>query len=323
LKNLPVFVSLGDPAGIGPEVFVKSLKDDLIYSKLDSIIVVCSQTVITNMLSLLKNKIPINIVKEDGKTLKSHINLINVEGCGDYSLGSPSNENAKFVIDCLKIASDAANEKSCYLVTGPINKSVIQDHIMNFMGHTEFLKERFSCSEVLMMLTNSKLNIGVSTTHVALKEVPSLIKKELVKSKFKLLSHGIENIYGKQNPKIGVLGLNPHAGESGSFGSEEQNEIIPAINELNSDGYCAIGPIPADTAFSHEKYDGILSMYHDQALPVLKTLDFENTVNVTLGLPFMRISVDHGTAEDIADKLIANQKSMTQALKISIALNET
>ena len=320
---MPVFVSLGDPAGIGPEVFLKSLKDNVIHSKLDSIIVVCSRKVIANMLSRMNNEIPINIISEGNEALKYHINLIDVDGCADYVLGSPDKDNAKYVIDCLKIASDAANEQSGYLVTGPIKKSVIQDHIKNFMGHTEFLKERFSSSEVLMLLTNGKLNIGVATTHVALREVPNLIKKELVKTKFKLLCHGIENIYGKQNPKIGVLGLNPHAGESGSFGNEEQNEIIPAINELKSDGYDAIGPIPADTAFSHEKYDGILSMYHDQALPVLKTLDFENTVNITLGLPFMRVSVDHGTAEGIADKLIANYKSMAKALKISIASNET
>ena len=143
-----------------------------------------------------------------------------------------------------------------------------------------------------------------------------------VSNKYKLLHNGLSDIFKVMNPRIAVLGINPHAGESGTIGDEEQNIILPAIEELQQEGFDASGPISADTVFTKIKYDGVLSMYHDQALPVLKTIDFHKTVNITLGLPFLRISVDHGTAEDIARNFTANQDSMTEALLISLAKDE-
>ena len=168
-----------------------------------------------------------------------------------------------------------------------------------------------------MLLTNNLLKIGVATTHVALKDVSQMITKDLIISKLKLLEQGLTNIFRIKKPKIAILGLNPHAGEAGSYGSEEIEHIQPAIAELNSQGLNLIGPISADTAFIENKYDAYLSMYHDQALPVLKTLDFQHSVNITLGLPFTRVSVDHGTAEDIAMNLVADYTSMLEALKLA------
>ena len=207
-------------------------------------------------------------------------------------------------------------------MTGPLNKSIIQKHIQNFTGHTEFLKKKFNANEVLMYMTNGNLHLGILTTHIPLKEVPNAISRDLIKNKYKLLHHGLVDIFKLARPKIAVLGINPHAGEFGTIGNEEQNTILPAIDELRDEGYDAYGPVSADTVFTQTKYDAVLSMYHDQALPVLKTIDFNKTVNITLGLPFLRVSVDHGTAEDIAKSYSANYESMMEALLISIARNE-
>ena len=173
-----------------------------------------------------------------------------------------------------------------------------------------------------MYMTNGNLHLGITTTHVPLRVVPNVISRDLIKNKYKLLHHGLTDIFKLANPKIAVLGINPHAGEFGTIGDEEQNVIMPAIDELQHEGYDANGPISADTVFTQTKYDAVLSMYHDQALPVLKTIDFNKTVNITLGLPFLRVSVDHGTAEDIAKSYSANYESMMEALLISIARNE-
>ena len=171
-------------------------------------------------------------------------------------------------------------------------------------------------------MTNGNLHLGILTTHIPLKEVPNAISKDLIKNKYKLLHNGLMDIFKLASPKIAVLGINPHAGEFGTIGNEEQNTILPAIDELRHEGYDAYGPVSADTVFTQTKYDAVLSMYHDQALPVLKTTDFNKTVNITLGLPFLRVSVDHGTAEDIAKNYSANYESMMEALLISIARNE-
>jgi len=184
------------------------------------------------------------------------------------------------------------------------------------------LKRKFNANEVLMYMTNGNLHLGILTTHIPLKEVSSAISRVLIKNKYKLLHHGLIDIFKLANPKIAVLGINPHAGEFGTIGNEEQNIILPAIDELRHEGYDANGPVSADTVFTQTKYDAVLSMYHDQALPVVKTIDFNRTVNITLGLPFLRISVDHGTAEDIAKNYSANYESMMEALLISIARNE-
>ena len=245
-----------------------------------------------------------------------------MNGCTDFVLGEPTLNNSEFIVDCLSKAADLALTNSSCLVTGPLNKSIIQKHVQNFTGHTEFLKRKFNANEVLMYMTNGNVHLGILTTHIPLKEVPNAITRDLIKNKYKLLHHGLMDIFKLACPKIAVLGINPHAGEFGTIGNEEQNTILPAIDELRDEGYDAYGPVSADTVFTQTKYDAVLSMYHDQALPVLKTIDFNKTVNITLGLPFLRVSVDHGTAEDIAKSYSANYESMIEALLISIARNE-
>ena len=318
----PTFVSLGDPSGIGPEVFIKAIKDQRLRQHLSKIILVSSPKVIEGAISALDVKQKINLISDVNEAQPDSVNLINIDGCQDFVLGKPTFNNSNFIIECLSTAADLALKNSSCLVTGPLNKSIIQKHIQNFTGHTEFLKEKFNANEVLMYMTNGNLHLGITTTHVPLRVVPNVISRDLIKNKYKLLHHGLIDIFKLANPKIAVLGINPHAGEFGTIGDEEQNVIMPAIDELQHEGYDANGPISADTVFTQTKYDAVLSMYHDQALPVLKTIDFHKTVNITLGLPFLRVSVDHGTAEDIAKDYSANYDSMMEALLISIARNE-
>ena len=322
LINKPTFVSLGDPSGIGPEVFIKAIKDQRLRQHLSKIILVSSPKVIEGAISALDVKQNINPISDVNEAQPDSVNLINIDGCQDFVLGKPTFNNSNFIIECLSTAADLALKNSSCLVTGPLNKSIIQKHIQNFTGHTEFLKEKFNANEVLMYMTNGNLHLGITTTHVPLRVVPNVISRDLIKNKYKLLHHGLIDIFKLANPKIAVLGINPHAGEFGTIGDEEQNVIMPAIDELQHEGYDANGPISADTVFTQTKYDAVLSMYHDQALPVLKTIDFHKTVNITLGLPFLRVSVDHGTAEDIAKDYSANYDSMMEALLISIARNE-
>ena len=318
----PIFVSLGDPSGIGPEVFLKAIKNPKIAQNLSRIILVSSPKVIEQSIRTIGVQSKINLITDIKNAKHDSINLINVDGCTDFVLGEPTLNNSEFIVDCLSKAADLALTNSSCLVTGPLNKSIIQKHVKNFTGHTEFLKRKFNANEVLMYMTNGNLHLGILTTHIPLKEVPNAISRDLIKNKYKLLHNGLMDIFKLASPKIAVLGINPHAGEFGTIGNEEQNTILPAIDELRDEGYDAYGPVSADTVFTQTKYDAVLSMYHDQALPVLKTIDFNKTVNITLGLPFLRVSVDHGTAEDIAKSYSANYESMMEALLISIARNE-
>ena len=259
----PTFVSLGDPSGIGPEVFIKAINDKKLKQHLSKIILVSSSKVIEGAISAIGVKQKINLISDIKNAQPDSINLINVDGCIDFVLGEPTLNNSEFIVDCLSKAADLAFTNSSCLVTGPLNKSIIQKHVQNFTGHTEFLKRKFNANEVLMYMTNGNLHLGILTTHIPLKEVPNAISRDLIKNKYKLLHNGLMDIFKLASPKIAVLGINPHAGEFGTIGNEEQNTILPAINELRGEGYDAYGPVSADTVFTQTKYDAVLSMYHD------------------------------------------------------------
>ena len=189
-----------------------------------------------------------------------------------------------------------------------------------FSGHTEFLADISNVKKVVMLLMNAKLKIALLTTHIPLSEVPSKISKKNLEETISIISDEFENVWKIKNPSICLLGLNPHAGEGGYIGHEEEDILKPFVNSSPKNVY---GPISADTAFIEEninKYDVFLAMYHDQGLPVIKSMGFGNTLNVTMGLPFIRISVDHGTAYEIAGKNKADFSSMDEALKTSFSL---
>jgi 4-hydroxythreonine-4-phosphate dehydrogenase len=209
------------------------------------------------------------------------------------------------------------------MVTAPVQKSVINDAGIAFTGHTEFLAEKAAAAHVVMMLVGGGLRVALATTHLALKDVPAAITRESLGRTLRVLDHDLRTRFKIAKPRILVSGLNPHSGESGHLGTEDQQVIAPAIAQAAKEGIAASGPIPADTLFVPERLkhaDAVLAMYHDQGLPVLKYASFGQGVNVTLGLPFVRTSVDHGTALDLAGTGKADPGSLIEAVRLAIEL---
>lgn len=232
--------------------------------------------------------------------------------------------NSAYVVATLARACDGAiNGEFAGLITGPVQKSIINDAGIPFIGHTEFFADRSHCDRVVMMLATEELRVALATTHLPLLEVPAAITRQSLHEVITILHHDLRSKFGIADPQIYVCGLNPHAGEGGHMGHEEIDTIIPALNELRQQGMSLIGPLPADTLFQ-PKYlqhaDAVLSMYHDQGLPVLKYQGFGRAVNITLGLPFIRTSVDHGTALELAATGTADAGSFKTAINLAIRM---
>lgn len=237
--------------------------------------------------------------------------------------GKPDPRNAFYVLNTLARAADGclAGEFDA-LVTGPVQKSSIADTGEPFSGHTEFFAERAG-ADVVMMLASDTLRVALATTHLPLAEVPAAITRERIERTLRIVARELTAKFGIARPRIAVLGLNPHAGEGGHLGREEIDTIVPAMDTLRAEGLDLLGPLPADTAFvpaMRARYDAVLAMYHDQALPVLKSEAFDRTVNLTLGLPFVRTSVDHGTALELAGTGRADPASLVAAAGMALDL---
>ena len=312
-----IVVSLGDPSGIGAEVFLKSVTQLQLNKYLHKFFVVCDPQILEKAFSRLGTKVPYIKNENLENVLIGKLNVTTPVLVNDYDIGVSNKTNSEYVVKNLDIASKIAEENKFCMITGPINKSIASSFKKNFRGHTEYLQYVTKSSEVLMVLSNPKMRIGLVTTHIPISNVPEKLTQELILNKARIFLKGLHNFFGITNPHICVLALNPHAGENGTIGNEEKKIIEPAIKLLQSEGLRVSGPLSADTAFLKQDYDGFLSMFHDQALPVIKTIDFKKTVNITFGLPYPRISVDHGTAEDIASKFIADPSSMTECIKIA------
>jgi 4-hydroxythreonine-4-phosphate dehydrogenase len=232
--------------------------------------------------------------------------------------------NSRYVLEILDRAIDGCLAgKYDAMVTAPVQKSVINDAGIAFTGHTEYLAERAMAAHVVMMLVGGGLRVALATTHLPLSEVPRAITKETLLQTLRVLDADLRKRFQISRPRILVAGLNPHSGEAGHFGAEDEAIIAPAIAQAQKSGIEAVGPLPADTLFVPERLKGadcVLAMYHDQGLPVLKYASFGRGVNVTLGLPFVRTSVDHGTALDIAGTGRADPGSLIEAVKLAIEL---
>ena len=309
------FISPGDPAGIGPEVTLKALSKNKKIQ--NNFILAGDKNLYQNLIS--QNNLDLNLIEEDSDeegVIFKHFPLKN-----NVSIGNPDVGNANYIIDILSHgALGCLKNEFKGLITGPINKELINESGFEFSGHTEFLADIANVKKVVMLLMNKKLKIALLTTHIPLSEVPSKISKKNLENTISIISDEFENTWKIKNPSICLLGLNPHAGEGGYIGHEEEEILKPFVNSSPKNVF---GPISADTAFIEEninKYDVFLAMYHDQGLPVIKSMGFGNTLNVTLGLPFIRISVDHGTAYEIAGKNKADFSSMDEALKTSFSL---
>ena len=315
-------VSPGDPAGIGPDICIKAfgLNTDLDFSP-----VVFGD---------------INLFKERAQNLEVDIKIQEYKGQTDldgksfwilpYPLDlkvEPGEPNTNYGGYLIKVLEDATNltlkNEFDALVTGPLNKELINKAGISFSGHTEVLADLSNTPKVVMMLTCNNLKVALATTHLPLREVPKLITHEHLCECLTILNNDLKLKWGYANPCIKVLGLNPHAGDGGYLGKEDQEIIAPAIEYLKTKGLNLIGPVSADTAFvekNSEKIDAYLAMYHDQGLPVLKTAGFGNSVNVTLGLPFIRTSVDHGTAYDMAGRKDVDENSLLEAAYLAFNL---
>ncbi|TAK86297.1 MAG: 4-hydroxythreonine-4-phosphate dehydrogenase PdxA [Betaproteobacteria bacterium] len=298
MAALPVIaITSGEPAGVGPELCVMLARQAF-----------AARLVAIGDRGLLA-----------GFPQVEHVPLERPRTAGRLDAG-----NSRYVLALLERAvRGCLSGEYAAMVTAPVQKSVINDAGIPFTGHTEFLAERARAEHVVMMLVGGGLRVALATTHLALSEVPRAITKESLVRTLRVLDKDLRLRFRIAKPRILVAGLNPHSGESGHLGTEDIEVIAPAIAEAARQGIAASGPIPADTLFVPERLkhaDAVLAMYHDQGLPVLKYASFGRGVNVTLGLPFVRTSVDHGTALDLAGSGSADPGSLIEAVKLAIEL---
>ncbi|MFZ0484863.1 MAG: 4-hydroxythreonine-4-phosphate dehydrogenase PdxA [Desulfobacterales bacterium] len=317
-------ITMGDPVGIGPEIILLSLCKPSIYN-------VCRPLVIGDIQILdavkkcVRSTLHIKSVKdpEEGIYKFGSIDLLNLsEIVPDKVLwGNPTVETGRAMIRYIKAAADLATKgRIAAMVTCPINKAAIRMAGCHYNGHTELLAERTGSKFFAMMLAGNRLRVVLVTIHVPFKEVPSLLSEEKVLLTIKLTWQTLQERFGLKTPRIAVAGLNPHAGEGGIFGDEEKTIITPAIHAARNQGFDVTGALPPDTVFhqaANGRYDAVVSMYHDQGLIPFKLIHFNDGVNITLGLPIIRTSVDHGTAYDIAGTGTANPGSLIAAITMA------
>ncbi len=318
-----VGISIGDINGIGPEVIIKALNDSMILT--DCTPVIYGSTKILNYHKKMVDSGDFNYTAipsaDDVKPRK--INVINVwKEEVELQLGKITEDGGKYALASLDHATkDLASGKIDVLVTAPISKEAMSKAGFKFPGHTEYLADMAGQDEALMLMVAGSLRVALVTSHIALKDVPTTITIDKVLNKIRAFNRSLSKDFSIRRPKIAVFGLNPHAGENGKMGNEENEIINPAISKAKNEGIMAFGPYPADGFFgsnNRTNFDGVLAMFHDQGLAAFKALAFDDGVNFTAGLPVVRTSPDHGTAFDIAGKDLASGASMRQAIYLAI-----
>ncbi len=318
-----VGISIGDVNGIGPEVIIKALNDNRILLDCTPIIYGSTKTLSYHKKAIKEFDFQYQSCKSADEALNRKVNVVNVWNEEiNFDLGKATEVGGKFALLSLEAATqDLATGKIDVLVTAPISKEAMSKSGFQFPGHTEYLADKAGMSEALMMMVGSNLRVALVSTHIPLKDVSSSLTKEAIFQKIKMLEKSLKTDFGIIRPKIAVFGVNPHAGENGKMGTEEQEIILPAINQAKTEDILAFGPFPADGFFGSSamhQYDGVLAMYHDQGLTAFKALSFDDGVNYTAGLPVIRTSPDHGTAYDIVGKGIASAQSMRSAIYLAI-----
>ncbi len=318
-----IAITAGEPAGIGPDVAITLAEHDWPAE----LVLIADPELITQRAAQLGKHIEIIAYDEETPATSNQPNKLVIADerlIAECKTGRLNPANSAYVLATLNRACDGCQSgEFTAMVTAPVNKSIINEAGIPFSGHTEYLADRLGSPQPVMLLTADKLRVALITTHLALRDVPNAITKIRIQQVFEILHAGLSSHFGIASPRIIVLGLNPHSGESGNIGREETEVIEPALAELSAAGYQPIGPLPADTAFTPghlSKADAVLAMYHDQGLPVLKNNGFGKAVNVTLGLPIIRTSVDHGTALELAGSGRADPGSMHAALRLAIEM---
>ncbi len=306
---LPIAITAGEPAGIGPDILIALLQQPLNIP-----------------LKIFADK---SLLEQRAKilgldfNLPDHISIQHIPMATACKPGELSHDNAHYVIDTIQQATQACLENQCRaMVTGPVHKGIINDAGIAFTGHTEFLAKLTDTEQTVMLLASNKLKVALVTTHLPLSKVPEMITEERLTQCINIINHDFKTRFNLSSPRILICGLNPHAGENGHLGLEEKNIIEPCLEKLRKKGLQLIGPVSADTAFTPSSLlqcDVVLAMYHDQGLPILKTLAFGEAVNITLGLPIIRTSVDHGVALTLAGTGKASSASLQTALQMALA----
>ena len=316
----PLVLTTGEPAGIGPELTVQLLQQPLpaplvIAGDPDLLL---ERATLLNLPLALKDDI---LVAPGGEA-----ELLPVALGASSVPGSLDTANAPYVIEMLTAATDGCLSGAFSgLVTAPVQKSTLIEAGNDFVGHTEFLAQHAGVDTPVMMLATDELRVALVTIHLPLSEVPRAVTRETLEAVLRVVDADLRTRFDIPDPVIGVCGLNPHAGEAGHLGREEQDVIIPVMAKLSVEGLALRGPLPADTAFTQQHLktlDVVVAMFHDQGLPVIKHAGFGEVVNITLGLPFVRTSVDHGTALDLAGTGRAEVASLKRALEIAIRLSD-
>ena len=319
-KIKKIIITTGDPAGVGLDLCIK-----LAYKKFPAnITVIGNLNALKNRAKFYKKKITAkkNLSTHEGN---GNLNFVNIPYEKDVVPGEIESKNSITQLSALTFATEECLKNNFdALVTLPINKKALSSSDINFTGHTEFISKICNTlGEEIMLLTNKNLKVALVTTHLALKMVPKSITKKILEKKLQVLNEQLINKFNIKNPRISVTGLNPHAGEDGEFGDEEIKIITPVLKKLKAEGINLIGPIPADTAFTKkylDKTDCFLAMYHDQGLSAFKALSFGKGINVTIGIPIIRTSVDHGTGLDIVESNKINASSFFESISLAIKL---
>lgn len=321
MNKIKLGISIGDLNGIGLETIIKTFKDSRMMGFCTPIIFGSIKVVAIHRKALEMQDFNFNIINKIEDAHPKKANLFNIwKDEVEIKFGKATTRSGELAFDSLKQATQALKDKKIdALVTAPINKASIQEKVSGFIGHTEFLQGNFD-GESLMIMLSEVMKIAFVTGHVPLTDVKKAITTENIYAKTVQLNTSLIQDFGIRKPKIAVLGLNPHAGEEGMLGKEENDIITPTIKKLKEEGIMAFGPYPADSFFINknlQQFDGILSMYHDQGLTAFKTLCFSQGVNYTAGLNIVRTSPVHGTAYEIAGQGIADEQSFRQAVYLA------
>ncbi|OFY85701.1 MAG: 4-hydroxythreonine-4-phosphate dehydrogenase PdxA [Bacteroidetes bacterium RIFCSPLOWO2_12_FULL_35_15] len=323
-EKIIVGISQGDINGIGLEVIIKTFLDPQMFDICTPVVFGSNKTASFHRKALNIEDFSFNQIKDVSEINHKRANIINVyEEEVNVELGKQTADGGKYALKSLEAAAYAlAQGKIHVLVTAPINKENIQSPDFKFPGHTEYLDEKFADGKSsLMFLVSDTLRVAVATGHIPVTQVAQALTSEKIQSKLQALNKSLIQDFEIRKPKIAVLGLNPHAGDNGVIGNEEQNIIIPAINKMKEEGMLVYGPYSADGFFgngAYKNFDAVLAMYHDQGLIPFKTIAFNSGVNFTAGLPIVRTSPDHGTAYDIAGKNVASEESFRRAIYTAI-----
>jgi 4-hydroxythreonine-4-phosphate dehydrogenase len=307
----------GEPAGIGPELCVRLAQ----RRQPARLVAIADPATLRAAAAALR--LPLELRAADAECGVGELAVLPMPQVAATRFGQPDPRNSRSVIDSLlRGAQGCLDGEFAGLVTGPVNKAVINAGGIAYTGTTELLAGHAHC-DVVMMLANASLRVALATTHLPLRAVPDAITEASLLRTLRIVHGALRQQFGIADPRIAVLGLNPHAGEEGLLGDEEIATIAPALERLRGEGMILIGPLPADTAFLPQKLldvDAVLAMYHDQGLPVLKHAGFESAVNITLGLPYPRVAVDHGTALELAGKGTADPSSLSAAVALCAQL---